>query len=122
MRHMLAAALAACSTCATAQQQVLIDPLEFMVSWPDLVGRDVVITKGRVAFAGDQFMLLQLPGGNVTLMPPWRDRDDLRPLFEHCTGIVTDDSCDVAAEGTVGKMLVGDGPQLKGVDFYKPAP
>ncbi|RWO90935.1 hypothetical protein [Mesorhizobium sp.] len=67
-------------------------------------------------------MLLQLPGGNVTLMPPWRDRDDLRPLFEHCTGIVSDDSCDVAAEGTVGKMLVGDGPQLKGVDFYKPAP
>lgn len=33
MRHILAAALAACSTCAMAQQQVLIDPLEFMVSW-----------------------------------------------------------------------------------------
>lgn len=28
---------------------------------------------------------------------------------------------DVAAEGTVGKMRVGDGPQLKDVDFFKPA-
>ncbi|RUV75924.1 MAG: hypothetical protein EOR30_17055 [Mesorhizobium sp.] len=113
--------LALTATAAMAKDQVLIDPLEFMVSWPDLVGRDVVITKGRVALASDKFMLLSLPGGNVTLMPPWVDRDDLRPLFEHCTSILTDVRCDVAAEGTVGKMTIGNGPQLSSVDFYKPA-
>lgn len=114
--------LALVTTTAVAKDVAMIDPLEFMVSWPDLVGRDVVITKGRIAFASDKFMLMQLPGGNVTLMPPWLDRDDLRPLFQYCTSILTDDRCDVAAEGTVGKMVIGDGPQLKGVDFYKPAP
>ncbi|RUW67605.1 hypothetical protein [Mesorhizobium sp. M2A.F.Ca.ET.067.02.1.1] len=113
--------LALAVTTAAAGEQVMIDPTEFMVAWPDLVGRDVVITKGRVAAASDAFMVLQLPGGTVTLMPPWKDRDDLRPLFEHCTSVITDDRCDVAAEGTVGKMLVGNGPQLKGVDFFKPA-
>lgn len=106
---------------AVAGDRVLIDPVEFMVSWPDLIGRDVVITKGRIVGASDGMMLMSLPGGNVTLYPPWVDRDDLRPLFEHCTSLLTDDRCDVAAEGTVGKMLIGNGPQLKGVDFFKPA-
>ncbi|ESY72518.1 hypothetical protein X740_33185 [Mesorhizobium sp. LNHC221B00] len=113
--------LALAATTAFAGDQILIEPVEFMVSWPDLVGRDVVITKGRVAAASDAFMILKLPGGTVTLMPPWLDRDDLRPLFEHCTSVLTDDRCDVAAGGTVGKMAVGGGPQLKGVDFFKPA-
>ncbi|RWQ35531.1 MAG: hypothetical protein EOS20_18675 [Mesorhizobium sp.] len=113
--------LALVATGAVANDRVLIDPVEFMVSWPDLVGRDVVISKGRIAAASDTFMILQLPGGNVTLMPPWKDRDDLRPLFQNCTSVLTDDRCDVAAEGTVGKLAVGTGPQLKGVDFYKPA-
>lgn len=111
--------LALAATAVMAKDQVLIDPVEFMVTWPDLIGRDVVITKGRIAAASDAFMILQLPGGNVTLKPPWLDRDDLRPLFEHCTSVMTDDRCDVAAEGTVGKM--GGSPQLKGVDFFKPA-
>lgn len=109
------------TTIALAGDRVLIDPVEFMVSWPDLVGRDVVITKGRIAVASDAFMLMKLPGGTVTLYPPWADRDDLRPLFEHCTSVLTDDRCDVAAQGTVGKMAVGGGPELKGVDFFKPA-
>jgi hypothetical protein len=109
--------LALVAATAVASDRVMIDPVEFMVSRPDLVGRDVVITKGRIAVASDAFMILQLPGGNVTLVPPWVDRDDLRPLFEHCTSVLTDDRCDVAAEGTVGKMAVGNGPQLKGVDF-----
>jgi len=113
--------LALFATGAMAAERVMIDPTEFMVSWPDLIGRDVVITKGRVAVASDAFMVLQLPGGNVTLMPPWKDRDDLRPLFEHCTSVMTDERCDVAAEGVVGKMMVGNGPQLKDVDFFKPA-
>ncbi|MDG4903216.1 hypothetical protein P9279_22150 [Mesorhizobium sp. WSM4962] len=117
---LLLAAVAGSATIAIAAERVLIDPIEFMVSWPDLVGRDVVITKGRIVAASDQAMVLQLSGGNVALLPPWKDRDDLRPLFEHCTGVLTDDRCDVAAEGTVGKMLVGGGPQLKDVDFFKP--
>ncbi|RWN11755.1 hypothetical protein [Mesorhizobium sp.] len=118
---LLLALVAGTTTAAIAGDRVMIDPVQFMVSWPDLVGRDVVITKGRIVVASDAFMILKLPGGNVTLMPPWRDRDDLRPLFEHCTEVITDDRCDVAAEGTVGKMRVGDGPQLKDVDFFKPA-
>ncbi|RVD14309.1 MAG: hypothetical protein EOS73_29455 [Mesorhizobium sp.] len=105
---------------AKAGDQVMIDPVEFMVSWPDLIGRDVVITKGRIAVASDQFMLLNVPGGNITLMPPWADRDDLRVLFQNCTSVLTDQRCDVAAEGTVGKSLAG-APQLSGVDFFKPA-
>lgn len=109
--------LALIATTAVASDRTRIEPIEFMVTWPDLVGRDVVITKGRIVAASDAFMILQLPGGNVTLKPPWLDRDDLRPLFEHCTSLMTDDRCDVAAEGTVGKMAVGNGPQLKGVDF-----
>ncbi|RWQ12333.1 hypothetical protein [Mesorhizobium sp.] len=113
--------LAFATTSAAAQQGVFIDPIEFMVSWPDLVGHNVVITKGRIAAASDTFMILQLPGGNVTLMPPWKDRDDLRPLFQNCTSVLTDERCDVAAAGTVGRLAVGTGPQLKGVDFYKPA-
>ncbi|TIV93595.1 MAG: hypothetical protein E5V74_24885 [Mesorhizobium sp.] len=85
-------ALAASATAtAAAGDRVLIDPVEFMVAWPDLVGREVVITKGRIAVASDQFMLMKLPGGTVTLYPPWDDRDDLRPLFEHCTSVLTDD-------------------------------
>ncbi|AZV21477.1 hypothetical protein [Mesorhizobium sp. M7A.F.Ce.TU.012.03.2.1] len=108
------------ATTATAAERTLIDPVEFMVSWPDLIGRDVVITKGRVVVASDQFMLLKLPGGNVTLTPPWVDRDDLRPLFQHCTSVLTDAACDVAAQGTVGKSASGT-PQLTGVDFFKPA-
>jgi hypothetical protein len=108
------------ATSAVAGDKVLIDPTEFMVSWPDLIGRDVVITKGRIVGASDAMMLLSLPGGNVILYPPWVDRDDLRPLFEHCTSILTDDRCDVAAEGVVGKMRIGNGPQLKNVDFFKP--
>ncbi|AZO42947.1 hypothetical protein EJ076_18510 [Mesorhizobium sp. M7D.F.Ca.US.005.01.1.1] len=109
--------LALVATTAIASDRITIDPVEFMVTWPDLVCRDVVITKGRIAVASDAFMILQLPGGNVTLKPPWLDRDDLRPLFEHCTSVLTDDRCDVAAEGTVGKVAVGNGPQLEGVDF-----
>ncbi|TGQ95419.1 hypothetical protein EN851_07835 [Mesorhizobium sp. M8A.F.Ca.ET.208.01.1.1] len=112
--------LALAATPAVAGERVLIDPTEFMVLWPDLIGRDVVIAKGRVVAASDQFMLLHLPGGNVTLMPPWRDRDDLRPLFQYCTSVLTDERCDVAAEGTVGKAMSG-APQLSGVDFFKPA-
>lgn len=118
---LLLALLASATAIAFAGNRVLIDPIEFMVSWPDLVGRDVVITKGRIVGASDGMMLLSLPGGNVTLYPPWVDRDDLRPLFEHCTSLLTDDRCDVAAEGTVGKMLIGNGPKLSNVDFFKPA-
>lgn len=118
-KTILAAALITAST-ATAGERVLIDPVEFMVSWPDLIGRDVVITKGRIAVASDKFMLMKVPGGNVTLMPPWTDRDDLRLLFANCTSVLTDERCDVAAEGKVGKSLAGE-PQLSGVDFFKPA-
>lgn len=112
--------LAFATTSAAAQQGVFIDPVEFMVSWPDLVGREVVVTKGRIAVASDRFMVLNVPGGTVTLMPPWKDRDDLRLLFKECTALVTDERCDVAAEGKVGKSVTG-APQLSGVDFYKPA-
>lgn len=98
----------------------LIEPIDFMVEWPDMVGRELVIRKGRVFGANDQFMLLKLPGGNVNLSPPWKDRDDLRHLFSHCTGILTGDACDVAVAGTVVEVL-GGGPGLKGVDFFRPA-
>lgn len=105
---------------AHAQQGTLIDPLDFMVEWPDLIGQKVIITRGRVIGASEQFMLLQLPGGNVHLMPPWRDRDDLRHLFQHCTGLLTGAECDAAVEGTVRANSVGGSPTIESVDFFAP--
>lgn len=111
--------LALTATAASAKDVAMIDPLEFMVAWPDLVGKDVVVTKGRIAAASDALMILQIPGGNVVLRPPWKDRDDLRFLFANCTSVLTDDKCDVAASGTV--ETAGGKPALVGVDFFKPA-
>jgi hypothetical protein len=100
-----------------------VDPMEFSVSWPELIGREVFIPRGRVSMASEMFMLYALPGGNVTLYPPWKDREDLRHIFKYCTGMVLDEDplCELAVSGTVEKMAIGGGAELKGVDFYKPA-
>lgn len=94
--------------------------LDFMVDWPGLEGRKVIVTGGAVVSASAKFALLQVPGGNVTLTGPWADREDLRYLFKVCTSLLPDKSkCTMTVSGTVGKSFSG-GPKLSGVDFDIP--
>jgi hypothetical protein len=92
-----------------------ISGLDFLVDWPKLRGQAVRLVGGQIAAATTDYALLSVPGGNVTLKPPWTDREDLRYLFQHCTSLVTGNQCVMDVTGVVDE---GTSPQLNHVKFH----
>jgi len=97
-----------------------ISALDFMVDWPKLVGKRVIVTGGSVVAAGEKFSQLRLPGGNAMLYPPWLDREDLRYLFTNCLSFLTNQICTMQVSGVVEQSPIG-GPGLTDVDFLTPS-
>ncbi len=93
--------------------------LDFIVDWQKYIGVGVIILDGTITAMSNDSGYLKVPGGIVILSPPWTEREDLRFLFENCTGLRNSDKCNMAIAGIVETSILG-GPGLKNVDFAIP--
>lgn len=118
IRAIAASLLLVSATSAIAQQVKQVEIVDFLVDWRDYIGKTpIVITGGTVIGAKAEGAVLWVRAGSVALSPPWAEKEDLRFLLNHCTGLDRKPECSVSVGGYVDDRF-GSMPRLTGVDFY----
>lgn len=91
--------------------------LDLLVDWRSLIGQRVIVTGGRISWATNESAILNGPGGNLFLRPPWANAEGLRYIFQNCSGLLTGARCDLSVAGDVQRETFREGPQLVNVQI-----
>ena len=75
--------------------------------------------RGRVSLATLASSILQVKGGQITLAPPWSNRERLQYVLNNCTGVRTSRACDMDITGQVTGGSETAGPRLTRVRFTR---
>jgi hypothetical protein len=89
--------------------------IDFAVDWQNYEGQWVIVTGGVVNFASIDGAMLYTSGVSIPIRPPFREREDLRYLLTHCTGVEInrpETKCAMEVFGRVGKLPYSNEPAI----------
>ncbi len=107
--------LAVLAVPATAEVRLTV--ADFIVDWPNYIGKEVVIHDGEIGLAHNESAVLGTSAGQVILHGPWPNREDLRYILKNCSGLDLGPACQ---RSVVGTAVHNSGmPTLEGVRLGK---